>query len=178
MGCSLLATPSTAQAQDTQTIEATVLLRALSYDRNLKERAGSSVVAAVVFRPTGSRDKSNAVVDAFSKLEKVKVQSLPFRVLAVPYQDPATLRATLVKEGVDLVYVSPGLTAEIPAISTLTRDLDVLTAGSQRGDIVEGLALGVFERSNKRVILVNLAASKAEGASFSAQFLRLAEVIR
>lgn len=178
--CVALAPPGHSHAQGSKKIEATVLLRALSYDRNLKARAGADVTALVLFNPDDSSSlaDSNAIGAAFSALEKIKVQGLGFRARVVPYRGTDDLRNRIARDGVDLVYVCSGLSGRVPAISDATRDLDVLSAGQIRGDVQGGLTLGVFERGNKREIVVNLMASKAEGANFSAQFLGLAEIIR
>ena len=59
-----------------------------------------------------------------------------------------------------------------------TRRLKVITMASRQDYVQRGLSLGVFAIDGKPTILVNLAASKAEGAAFGSDLLRLAKVIR
>jgi hypothetical protein len=157
-----------------------ILTRALAYDGNLKTRAGADLLIAVVGKPghPASEELAGTMGKAFRSLANVKVQGLAVRATQVAYKDPATLAATLEREGVDALYVCPGLDAELMSIFEATRKLKIVTMASRQDYVQRGLSLGVFAIEGKPTIVVNLAASKLENAAFGSDLLRLAKVIR
>jgi YfiR/HmsC-like len=157
-----------------------ILTRALAYDGNLKARAGADLLIAVVGKPgnAASDELAGTMAKAFRGLGNVKVQALAVRATQLAYKDAAGLAAAIEAQGIDALYVCPGLEAELMGIFEATRKLKVITLASRQEYVRRGLSLGVFVIDGKPTILVNLAASKAEGAAFGSDLLRLAKVIR
>src|SRR4051812_42870192 len=62
-------------------LQAKILLRALAYDRNLKERVGESVTVAVVSRHGDTSAAKDSIVRAFGSLAKLTFQGLPMSVV-------------------------------------------------------------------------------------------------
>ena len=157
-----------------------ILSRALAYDSNLKSRAGDDLVVGVLGKAGHgpSEDAASTMARAFRSLISVKVQGLPVRTVQLAYTTAGALASALEARGVDVLYLVPGLEDELPAIAELTRRRHVVTMGSRQEQVARGLSLGVFAVEGKPTIVVNLAASKAEGASFGSDLLRLAKVIR
>jgi hypothetical protein len=157
-----------------------ILTRALAYDGNLKARAGAELVIAVVGKPgnVASDELASTMGKAFRALGNVKVQGLAVRATQLAYKDAAGLTAAIEAQGIDVLYVCPGLDAELMGIFEATRKLKVITMASRQEYVQRGLSLGVFSIDGKPTILVNLAASKSEGAAFGSDLLRLAKVIR
>jgi hypothetical protein len=165
-----LATPSTL---------AMTLLRALAYDVNLKERAGHSVVLAVVHRASSSpsRREAQEMTKAFKDLEAVTVQGLPFRVVSLPVTDAATLEQGAHAAEVSIFYVCAGLEDDLPAIREVALKLRILTTAGKEALVQKGLSLAV-DLEAKPSLVVNLKQSRDEGAAFSSALLRLAKVIK
>ena len=116
---------------------------------------------------------------AFRALGNVKVQGLPVRAIAAALHRPPPAFSTAVEaQGIDALYVSPGLDADVPAIIEVSRRRKVITMASRHEQVQRGLSLGVFADRGKPTIVVNLAAAKSEGAAFGSDLLRLANVIR
>jgi hypothetical protein len=157
-----------------------ILTRALAYDGNLKTRAGADLLIAVLGKAghSASDELAGTMGKAFRGLGNVKVQGLAVRATQMSYKDAAGLAATIEREGIDAIYVCPGLDAELMGIFEATRRLKVVTMASRQDYVQRGLSLGVFALEGKPTIVVNLAASKAEGAAFGSDLLRLAKVIR
>jgi YfiR/HmsC-like len=157
-----------------------ILSRALAYDSNLKSRAGDDLVVGVLGKAGNgpSEDAASAMARAFRSLISVRVQGLPVRTVQLAYTTAGALAFALETRGVDVLYLVPGLDDEIPAIAELARRRHVVTMGSRQEQVARGLSLGVFAVEGKPTIVVNLTASKAEGASFGSDLLRLAKVIR
>ena len=157
-----------------------ILTRALAYDGNLKTRAGADLLVAVLGKPGNapSDELASTMGKAFRGLGNVKVQGLAVRATQIAYKDAASLAAVIKSEGIDALYVAPGLDVELMGIVEATRRLKVVSMASRQDYVQRGLSLGVFAIDGKPTIVVNLAASKAEGAAFGSDLLRLAKVIR
>jgi hypothetical protein len=160
--------------------QALILTRALSYDDNLRSRAGDAVVVAVLFKSGNQASESTAdtTTRAFKALEGMKVQNLPFKVVKLAYTGKDPLQSAIVAQGIDALYVSTGLDGDLASIRDVSRRDHVLTIGAREDFIERGMSLGVFTVDAKPTITVNLAASREEGAAFSSELLRLAHVIR
>jgi hypothetical protein len=160
--------------------QALILTRTLAYDNNLRARAGEAVVVAVVFRRGNPTSEAAAapILQGFRALEGVKVQDLPFHVAQLPYAGAQALKSSIESQGIDALYICPGLESEIGAIKELSHHEHVLTIGSKEEYVKNGLSLGVFVVDAKNTITVNLAATRDEGAAFAAELLRIGRVIR
>jgi hypothetical protein len=158
--------------------QAVIIARALAYDDHLRSRAGDSLVLAVLFKPGSGEAAADAMVHAFKPLEGVKVQSLPIKIIKLAVTGKDALHAAVTSQGIDALYVCPGLEAEQAAIREESRRAHVLTIASKEEQLTAGLSLGVFVFEGKTTITVNLPASREEGAAFSSELLHLARVIR
>ncbi len=171
---------ATVHAQVPLDKQAVILTRALSYDKDLRTRAGSSLVVAVLYK-AGSADENGAaaeVVRAFKALEGVKVQDLPISVVKLAYSSKDALRSAITAQGIDALYCCPSLEAELGALREVSHQQHVLTLASKESFIQAGLSIGVFLSEGKPRIMINLAASRDEGATLSSELLRLATVVR
>lgn len=152
--------------------------RMLAYDGNLKTRAGDSVVLAIVHKPGDGTSEADAteMFAAFKALEQVKLADLPFRVVRVPFG--GGLEAKIGETGADALYVCAGLTGDLDNLKGVSHRKKVLTLSSDPTAVQAGLSVAVYAKDDKSAILLNLPASKSEGAAFGGDVLRLAEVIR
>jgi hypothetical protein len=157
-----------------------ILTRALAYDENLAHRAGEEFVVAVLSR--GASAAADPIADvatrAFKNLGGVKIHGLPVRAIHLSYSSASTLAAAVDGEGIDALYLCPGLDADLAAVLEVSRRKKIITMASKEEQVNKGAALGVFNVDNKPTIFVNLVGSKAEGAAFTSDLLRLAKVIR
>jgi len=179
--CALVATATAAPADEVPAArQVLILTRALAYDGNLKTRAGTELLIAVLGKPgnAASDELGGMMGKAFRGLGNVKVQGLAVRATQLAYKDAAGLAAAIESQGIDALYVCPGLDAELMGIFEATRKLKVVTMASRQDYVQRGLSLGVFAIDGKPTIVVNLVASKLEGAAFGSDLLRLAKVIR
>lgn len=159
--------------------QASILTRALAYDRNMKERAGDSVSVGVLFRSGNNASETCAteMLAAFRTLEKFAVHGLPFRALRQAYEGPGPLRDISRTEGLDAFYVCLGLDNDIDAIATLAQERKVITMGAREDYVNKSLSIGVFVVESKPTILLNWGESQKEGAAFSSDLVRLSKVI-
>lgn len=157
-----------------------ILTRALAYDSSLKDRAGAELLIAVLGKPgiSASEELARKMTKAFQALGNVKVQGLPVRATQLLFTTAAALATAVEAQGVDALYVCPGLETDLPALIEVTRQARVISMASREEQVEKGLSLGVFMIEAKPTMVVNLPASKAEGAAFGSDLLRLAKVLR
>lgn len=155
--------------------QANILARVLAYDRNLKARAGDSVVVGVVYAPSSSASTAEAeeIFTTFKSLEKFVLLGLPLKVEKVAFTDAAMLKATIKERGIDALFVCSALDADLAAIIATARELDTITLTGQRRYVSQGIAIGSVVIDGKPALVFNRAASEAEGSQFSSQFLSL-----
>jgi hypothetical protein len=161
--------------------QALLLLRVLAYDRNLKARAGAAVRVLVVYRAgdRASEDRRDAVRSAFESVAgEVVVAGLPVKVSALAYEGPALLAAALEAEPAALAYVDPALGRAVPELAAVTRGKGVLTATGARALVEAGLSVGVVALTGRAGVVVNLRASRLEGADLDAALLAVSDVLR
>src|SRR5262249_41307198 len=153
--------------------QASLLTRALAYSRELRDRAGPSVVVGVVYRSgnVGSEAMSNDLYHGFQTLTSYAVRGLPFSTMRFPYESNAQLREIIRTEGIDALYVCTGLDTEVDGIAGVTRDMKIISMGGREEYVTRLLSIGVFVVDNKPAVLLNIKASEAEGAAFSSDLL-------
>lgn len=154
---------------------ATILARALAYDRGLEARAGEAVSVGIVRR--GGDPRCDAIAVGFRALEKSKMLGRPFRVLELPYADGSSLDGAAAA-GVDALYICPGLDAELPAITAASRKMRIVTLSVGAAYVAKGVSIGLVMDETKPKLLINAGASKSEGAQFASELLQLAKVIK
>lgn len=160
--------------------QAVILTRALAYDKELRARAGGSLVIAILYRP-GAADSDSVAAEAlraFKALEGVKVQDLPISIVKLAYTGKDALKNAITAQGIDALYCCPGLEPELGALREVSHQQHVLTFAAKEAFVQAGLSMGVFPKEGKPTIVINLAASREEGASLASELLRLATVLR
>jgi hypothetical protein len=160
--------------------QAVFLARVIAYDANLTARAGPTVNIAILAQK-GDKDSeqmSEAILKAFSPLESATLLGLSVKVVRIYFASREALEHTVREGGIDTLYVCSGLDANLADIKSVSRQRKVLTVASQEGHLKLGLSLGVFDIGGKNTIMVNLDASREEGAAFGPELLRLATVVR
>jgi hypothetical protein len=182
LGLSLAVSSSVAPAEDAAGLKRRVFImtRALTYDARLALKPSDDYMLVVVGKKgnAASEKMAEEATLAFKPLEAVKIAGRPFRVMAVPFAGVGPLEALIDKEGVDALFICDGLAAEIPTIKELSRRKKVLTLGVLIEQVQAGISLAVVLENGRLQVVVNLAESKEEGASFGSDLLRVARVVK
>lgn len=160
--------------------QAVILTRAISYDKNLRARAGNTLVIGVLYKPGVADSESTAaeLLRAFKSIEGIKVQELPLSVVKLAYTGKEPLKSAIVAGGIDALYCCPSLDSDLAGIREVSHQQHVITLASRQAFIPAGLSIGVFSSDGKPTIMINLAASRDEGAELATELLRLATVVR
>jgi hypothetical protein len=162
-------------------LQTALIFRILTFDRNLRSRmgGGTDVVMVLAYKQGDPRSEQiNA--ELYAGLNDLANQSnvlgYQFKVFSIPYGPDFENRATAVKA--INVYACPGLDDQIAVLTGITRKHSWLSFGMKEKAVKDGLAIGLILDENKPTILVNLDASKKEGADLGADLLRVAKVLK
>jgi hypothetical protein len=161
-------------------VQIPLLFKILTFDRRLGTRPpGKVIVIAVVFQ-TGFRASlvaRNQIVDALKSMQDSTISGHPVRWVAVEWRDGEQLRAALIHERADVVYLTPVRGVELDPITSAARAGGMTTFTGVPLYVEQGLALSVGIVRDRPQIIVNLPATRAEGSDFASQLLRLCKVI-
>jgi hypothetical protein len=171
----ILATLARAQEMNVPVdIQAAILPKILSFERSTSlEKSG--LVVGILYQ---SRVRSSLVCanDMAELLPRSSAQK-GIQCVMIEMTSESEVSRRLAEEGVNLVYVTPMRSLDIGGLGRLLQSRRVLSFTGVPSYVDAGVALGVDTRENRPVILVNLTATKAVGAEFSSQMLRLARVV-
>ncbi|MBN1204823.1 MAG: YfiR family protein [Myxococcaceae bacterium] len=161
------------------TLRASMLVRVLAYDRRLGQHP-PPLTLAVTHREGDAasellgREFSTAL-EAASRGRSIAGRAL--RVVRIGFNDTQQLQTDLSQMHAVALYVCEGLEAESRDIAQVTRRLSVLSIAGSEAQINQGLAIGLERKGNSPVILIHLAAARAEGADLDAGLLSLSRLI-
>jgi hypothetical protein len=169
-------TPALASVQDMDVpvqIQVALFLKVLTFDRNLVVPPASELVVGVVFQ-SGYRSSVNAKNVAMTALQATG-NSRKIRAIAIDL-DRETLAAALPRYRPAVLYVAPLRAVEIGDLATTARNGNVTTVTGVPLYISLGLAVSVRLQGERPKLVINAEAAKAEGADFSAELLKLAQI--
>jgi hypothetical protein len=160
-------------------VQVPLLLKALTYDRNLKARAGDQARIAVVIPPKGGRNTTSELQASLDKLPGRTVNGLAVVFKEISATDEAALDEGLKEGQWAAVFVMPGFTrAELAKVRRVCESRRVLPVAASIDDLEQGLAFGIGVDGNRPQLVVNLPASKACGSDFDLALLQLSKVLR
>ena len=181
LACLAVATAARADEEVPARTRALVLLRVLAYDRKLSARVGTAeVTVVVVFRAgdTRSESDSRALASAIDEAARdFRVGGRRPRAVLAPWRDEVDLAARLAAEHAAALWVADDLDDQVGPISRVTRARSVLSFSPRRKHVRDGLAVAITGGGARAGIVVNLQATRAEGADLEAPLLGIAEVI-
>lgn len=159
-------------------IQFQIFFKILSYDKNLDARGSDGLNYLIVYQK--KYRSSLAVYDDIRKmLDDYKFNYLEKFPLTFHFADidEIPLTESIAKEKIDLVYYCPLRGIDIKEISSITRELNVLSFSNLPGYVSEGVSVGLELINQKPRILINLNASKEEHSDFSSQLLKISKIV-
>lgn len=158
--------------------KALLLLKVLTYDRNLTARAGPEVRVAVVFRAghAASLAERDALLLALEQTaRRAVVAGLPVSAVALPFRDGAALGERLAELRAAALYTCAGLDDVAREIARAARERGVPSMAGGREPLLQGIAVALVDRGDRAGVVVNVRAAAAQGADLDAALLGLAE---
>jgi hypothetical protein len=158
-------------------LQAELVAKVASYDRNLPARAGDRVHVLIVVKPKDDASSRFAkhMESALGGVDKIG--GLPHDEATAPYAGARALAETCKAKRIAIVYLAPGLGEEVAAIRAALEGVNVLSVAAVAGDVPKGIVLGFDLVSGKPKIVVHLAQAKRQDVQFKAELLKLAKVI-
>lgn len=156
-----------------------LLLKILTFDRNLKSRVGAELVLGVVYQGKykASEQAKNLFIRQLQQSAINRVEGIPIRPTTIDL-DQSDLGAFITAEKVDLLYILPLRAYDLAQISQTSSSYKVLTLTGVPAYVEAGMAVGIGVKGDRPQIIINLSAAKKAGADFSSQILKLAKVIQ
>jgi len=157
-----------------------ILLKALTYDHNLKTRCSGGLRIGVVGL-AGNETSMSIATEVYQELKSQsgkKVSGLSINPTQITASAAADIAAEVDSNKLNNLYFAPGLEPMMNAILRLARKKKILTLSGESGHDQTGVAIIVVLRDKKPKILVNTEAATQQGAALDARLLRLAEVIQ
>jgi YfiR/HmsC-like len=178
-------TPSHAGAQELAVpvaVQVPILAKILNFDRKLPERAGNRLVIGVLYQ-SRYRTSANVAEEVCRELRALPpgalgaLESLERSCVAIDLDATTALDSTLKRNGVRVLYVSPLRAVHLEEVAAVSRAARITTVTGVPRYVETGLAIGVDMKGERPGIVINLAASRAEGADLAAHLLKLARVV-
>ena len=174
-----------ASAQDTPvpvSLQVQIMVKILNFDRNLPERLGDRLTVGVLYqgRYRTSANVGGEVCRTFMGLPQAALgalQSLQITCVGLDLDQTPDLATVLKRERIQVLYVSPLRAVDLEDVVAVTRAAHITTLTGVPRYVETGCAIGVDMKGDRPEIVINLAASRAEGADLNAQVLKLARVV-
>jgi hypothetical protein len=91
--------------------------------------------------------------------------------------DEVNIQDEISKHNINLIFVCPLRGISLETITSLCREKKILSFADVSSYVENKLSVGIEMKGEKPQIIINLKNSKAEGADFSSQLLKLSRVI-
>lgn len=179
IGCVLAFSPNPVLAQDMEIPVATqipLFFKVTAFDRRISADSAHERVIVVAFQ-SGSRQSITAKDEAMRVLSSMPVvDGKTVRAVAVDL-DREALQAALRAQNASMLYVTPLRGLAISQIASAARAAQVTTYTGVPKYVGQGLAVSVRRVGDRPKLMVDLRAARLEGADFSAEFLKLVQVV-
>jgi hypothetical protein len=160
-------------------VQVPLMLKALTYDRSLKARAGDQVRIAVLHPSEGEPGAAENLATALRNLPGRTLNGLPVTFRHFTVRNEAVVDQALRDGRWAAAYVMPGFSSqELTQIRRACESQRVLAMAADAGEVERGLAFGVDSRDGKPQLVVNLSSTRAFGSEFDLALLRLSRVIQ
>lgn len=156
-----------------------VAVRALAYDRGLKDRVGPHLDILILHDGDAAHARAaNEVLAGLDALSGVVVQGATLKASVVGIADKAALQAALDARGPDAVWLCGAGGPLLPVVIAEARARHITTITLNPDLVDAGVMLGVDGTGEKPKLIVHLGEARAAGVDFASDMLKLARVIR
>jgi hypothetical protein len=173
----VLAAATPVHAQLAAPLEAAVHLKTLGYAPSFLKRVQNRIRIAVVARNDAAALKvQKGIVAGFTAVGR-QVKNLSVTTVPITYAAD-TFAAELVRSQANLIYVTPGMEANLPALLDIAQQSRIPT---MCGDLIlarQGVVIVVYNRAGKPGLGINVRAARNVGIAFDSALFSIAQVIK
>jgi len=125
--------------------QAPLLIKILSFDRNLRRNADKQIVFAILYQKKfrKSLDVKTNFEQAISKYSLTKIDSLPIKIVAIDISEDSDLVSIVTINRVNVIYLAPVKATNIGDITTLSRMKQITTMTGVPDYVDAGISVGV-----------------------------------
>jgi hypothetical protein len=157
-----------------------LLVKILNFDRNMMGRPDGDIVLGILYQRKfrTSANVAEEVREAVKRLPASAVGGRRVRSVAIDLDETPDLDAVLARQQVTVLYVTPLRAADLRLLMAAARTSRITTVTGVPEYVETGLAIGIGVKGERPEIVINLTASRAEGADLDAQLLKLARIVK
>jgi hypothetical protein len=169
-----LASDSTVPAN----LQAELIAKLGTYDRNFARRAGEVAQVLIVIRKGNPRSEVSAATIRSALARVDRIGGLSHEETIVEFSTAAAIAKRCRDEGAAILYVTPGLDAEVANLRAALSGVSVLSVSAIPELVPKGIVLGFELVSGKPKIVLNLPQARRQDVDFEAGVLKLMKVYR
>jgi hypothetical protein len=169
--------PSSAEGGVPLGLQALLVSRLVTFDRNFLARAGPVAKVLVLHRPGNADSVFEGASMARALAELEKIGGVPVRVEEGEFSDPDALAQRCRTAGFALVYLTVGLESDTRRIANALVGVDVLTVGTSARHAENGSVVGFAIEEARPKLVLNLKQAAAQNVKFKAEVLQLARIV-
>lgn len=176
----MIAIPANAQEMPVPVdLQNSLFMKVLTFDRNLKKYDKEEIIIGILYQSKyrNSLNAKNQLLTATNEIADRKINSIPYRYIPIEVGDMSEIETAIINAGVRILYITPMRNVDFSTIGRVCRANQILTITGVPEYVESEFAVGIGIRSERPIILINLAEAKAEGADFTSQILKLAKII-
>ena len=157
-----------------------LIWKIISLDRNAKEDMGSHIRVGILFQKKNRVSVLNkeSIVRLVEQRNRENPNSPSIHVTPIEITDTSLLENQLKTAEVNVLYITPLRGTAIEDIVHVTRSHGIRSFTGTASYVEEGVAVGFGIKGDGLQIIINLKASRNEGADYPLNVLRLAKVIK
>ncbi len=157
-----------------------ILFKVLSLEKKTNKPDLETFVMAVVFE--GSNEKSVAVKNEILSFSRNGLYEFldgkSARFITIDISNTKNIQALLQEINPHAVYIAPMSQGVLQSVMGITQKEKILSITGVPEYVDEGVSIGIGVKGDYPEIIINLAASKGEGAEFSSKVLGVARIIQ
>jgi hypothetical protein len=157
-------------------LQAELLSKVASYDRNFEARTGERVRTLLLMKQ-GDPESSRAAAEMRSALSSIPtIGALPHEEELATFSTAPSLADMCRSRKVSILYLAPGFSEQIETLRETMGALSLLSVGSLAEYVPNGIVLGFDIVSGRSKLLVNLTQARRQHIEFRAEILKLTKV--
>jgi hypothetical protein len=157
-------------------LQAELLSKVASYDRNFEARTGERVRTLLLMKQ-GDPDSNRAAAEMRSALSSIPtIGALPHEEEVATFTTAPNLAEMCRSRKVSILYLAPGFSELVETLREAIADLGLLSVGSLAEYVPNGIVLGFDLVSGHSKLLINLTQARRQHIEFRAEILKLTKV--
>lgn len=158
-------------------LQVELLRKLVQFERGFGARCGADVRLLIVVRESNPAS-ARASAQLQAAIERAHdMLGRPIKASVHNYTSATALKKASLAAGAQIVFLTPGFEADLPAITSAFEGQPTLTVSTDGDQVARGVVLGFELVSSKPKITLNLGQARRQGLDFNAELFRLARVI-